>query len=1516
MEKPKRWQFYVIVAVIVLTLINILPTVFFYTKPLKDPVSKPMAESVALDIVKRVDSLEEDSKAWLLSFSKLLKVNPVSINLKNDDPGTFEVTFNNPADANLFKRFLFRAGSLIPFVPAQLEPSQGMPEDQKTVLVARQINVHLDPAEANRYFHYYMKEADGALTTDYRESIYDRTAQLALGFGGGSKTGQQLKAVVENPTDNRFSDLAIVLSKEIVDVYDTFGKDSPITKRYLGSLAQVDAQNKDNLLQKFVEKINSLKSGLEVQKKPIEEEKKKLQAEKKFLDNSSEQRLAYLDNQFQALNKAAEIIKDNNSVIQNGKKPFTLKEIKQQLQKGTADKNSPQTFSLEGRNPYIESLVIDWNNDKILVKFYEDIQAMRNSQGGTEEAANLREKVNQNIISDIARVSRIADESIGPDGTEFAVTTTKLTNAKTFLSFDLGYLSEQQSKQIVLHLLSAWVPEHSDLDRASYPIIGFDVYKTLSSPEQKLGLVVYAPAMYEEEPPAGFRKTSLYVIARGLDAIVQKYRETPNAPGAESLSQDLEQLTKLLKNKGFIAYSGSSYGIDKEFSQDYIFELDDYYTTLLNATREDFYVKGSKRNATLDFTDVEQRIIALNTIEDHIQEDLLKWKDEYNAAQVDIDVTKKYDVPPPTKNVYWENFKLSLAKYFRGDDRKILKWGLDLSGGKTVRIGLRDQNNHVVTNPDDIKTVVNELYTRINKMGVAERTIRIENDNIILDFPGSQALSASDLVKASAMYFHIVNEKFSLLNTNLQEPVNQFLQNVWNEAVVTNRKDVESINEIAWTHLGGSEQSEELAPRNESAKILYENGLRLARPDQSKSPAFDDTFSSIAVMRGEDFSEWDGQSHPLVIVFHNYALEGASLTDVNVGYDPSEGNNLHFSIKRSYENTQKGSGSPRDDFYAWTSQFSEDKIAGTPKEGYSQGHGWRMAVILNNTIITKPQLRAALRDAATISGRFTQREITQLAADLKAGSLSFTPKIMSEQNVSPELGQEERTKGIYSSFIGLLLVAGTMIVYYRFGGLVATFAVLLNLLIMWGVLQNMGAALTLPGIAGIVLTIGMAVDANVLVFERVREEFKISGRIASAIQAGYRKAFSAIVDSNVTTLIAAFILIQFDSGPIKGFAVTLMIGLISSMFTALFMTRFFFAWWVQNSKNKRLTMMELVSNTNINFLKFTKPAIIISIIIVMLGGFFFYQQRNTIFGMDFTGGYSLNVEVEEIPGNPNYRSMAEAALLQHGASPTDFEIRQLTKPTHLRIQLSLGMEQSGHPFHQLPLSTEGDELLYEYQKNPRTAWVVNALTASGFTLSKTELSTINNDWSMMSGQFSDKMRNNAIIALCCALISILIYITFRFEFKYAISAVLATGHDVFITLGILGILRKIGLPIQIDLEVVGAIMTLIGYSLNDTIIIFDRIREELKIYRKMQFHEVINHAINDTLARTIMTSSTVLMSLIPLVFLGGHSIFDFSLVMLIGVIVGTFSSHFIAAPLLLYFHNREVNGQEVTFKRA
>lgn len=1518
MEKQKRWQFYLIIAVLVLTLYNILPTIFFYSKPLSAPIDAPRAEQVASAIIDRVNQLEIESKEWLASFCRLLGIKPISIDLVTTNTGLIQVSFKDEQDAALFKRFLSRAGALIPFVPAQLELSpESTSIDNTQALVQRNIALQLEPSEMDQLFQFTPKFGQDEQIADlYRDIINDRAAQILMVIGGPSKQAIQMVGIVNHAQDSRYDEAAITLVKQIVDIDSVFGKSSPIAKRYYAGFSQISSKEGENSIQKFVSKLEGINKKIKEQRDVVRQT-----GEEESLTAAQEQELAVFNNQIQALETSINILRRNMADFQHGHQPLTAEQVQELLAKGQSDA-LVQTVNLEGYHPFIKGLTIHWDSSQILINLYDDVQQLRSREGKTEKEAFIKDKVNQFIINDIAYIARLTDEIFKPSENSFVVNLDTLSNSQSYLTLNLGYLAQKRAQQVMDQLLLSWVPTQTDLVRNAYPIRSYEDYKKAKPEDQKLGLVVYAPAMYPSHPIPGFRNNSIYVIAKGMDAIMQNYKEVPETPESQVLVQDFTQLNTILQQIGFIGYSGSAFDLPKEFSKDHIFELNDYYSSLLKASREDFSVKGSKRYAVLDFSNVEQRILTINKIEDRIQEDLLKWKESYQAAQVDLNVTSRYTVPAPTKNVYWENFKLTAKKYFRGDDRKILKWGLDLSGGKTVRIALLDQNGRPVTNPEDLNQAVNELYNRINKMGVAERTIRIENSNILLDFPGSQNLSASDLVKASAMYFHVANEKFGLHNATLASAVNEFLQDIWNEAVVTNRKDIDDINEIAWQHLGGDTQLlGSLLPRSDNAKLLYENGLRLANPkERAVSSAFDDTLSAVAVYRGNDAAEWDNQTHPLLIVFHNYALEGSSLENIHAGYDATQGNILTFGVKRSYEGSQdRGSGSPRDDFYTWTSQFAEDRIAGTPKEIYSQGRGWRMAVILNGSIITSPSLNAALRDGGTISGRFSQREVNQLAADLKAGSLSFTPRILSEENVSPELGYEERVKGIVASLVALALVVIAMVGYYRFAGLIASCAVLLNIFIMWGVLQNLGAALTLPGIAGIVLTIGMAVDANVLVFERVREEFKISGRIASAIQAGYRKAFSAIIDSNITTLIAALILIQFDSGPIKGFAVTLIIGIISSMFTALFMTRYFFAGWVRNPEHKHLTMAQFLKETHFDFLSQAKKAIVISLIVMAIGTFFLIEERKTIFGMDFTGGYSLTVDLEEQPTHPNYRLEAVNAFLDYGASRRDFEVRELSRPNQLRIQLGTSMDEKGHPFYQMPdVNPAEGPYSYEYQRDPRLNWVVDTLQSSNLKIAPSELSTLQKNWTIMSGQFSDAMRNNAILALGAALISILLYITFRFEFKYAIGAVAGLVHDVIITLGILALFHALGFPVQIDLQVIGAIMTIIGYSLNDTIIVFDRIREDIKILRRMKFKDIINHALNVTLSRTIMTSGTTLLVLLALVLLGGQSIFAFSLVMTIGVVIGTLSSLFIASPVMLYFHNREVqqhNG-EAAVKKA
>lgn len=1503
METNKRWQFWIIIAVAVLTLYNILPTIFFYTKPLRAPIDADKADRVAEEIVDRVNGLEKEGEDWLWAFGKNLGLSMHSVTLDKNDVRRFTVVFDDAKDAATFKAVLPRAGSLIPFVPAQLELSQAPTPDDKTVFVERRIGIHFSKDNIPEFFHFSPMNVDHQVADFYKNIVDDRVGEVALGFAGPSYIAQDLEYIATaSPQDPNYNDTLMSVAKTIVTTSKTLGADHPVTKRLFASFTASDNKDPQGIFRTFATRLDALKNDVDAQRDRLRQDRERLLKEGKLLDPLQEQTLGLLDDRRSTLETASSIVKQHGPAFTAGHKPLSRDAILALLAKNPVDATSgKQTLDITGHHPYIKAIVVDWTDSLITLQPYDDVVEIRSAVGNTEAAAYLKEKLSQMVINEIARVSRIVDEKIVPDTDAFVINMDTLTDSTSLLAFNLGAIATNYADQVQKELVASWQPTSQDLQKKDFPVMSWKDFKALPAEENRLGLVVYAPSALQETPPEGFRTSSIYLIARGVGSIAKKYETNPNSPEAKAFLQDFQALQALLQRNGFIVYPGDNANISDLYANDFIFEKDDYYHSILMATRENFAVHGSQRYAILDFTDVEQRILTENKIGDAVHEGLLKWKEEYQQAQVDLNPSNRLLVPPPSKNVYWDNFKLSVKKYFHGDERKVIRWGLDLSGGKTVRIGLRDKNQQTVTNKDELNQAVNELYGRINKMGVAERSIRVENSNIILEFPGSQGFSANELVKASAMYFHIVNEKFTPHSGALGDAVNKFLQDVWNEAVITNRKDAASINEIAWQHLGGGEEGSH--SRGEYAQMLYDNGLRLAAPNTAVTTAFDDTLSSVARFRGDDHSEWFGQTHPLLIVFHNYALDGSSLDNIHTSYDQREGNILMFGVRSSYGGNK--SGSPRDDFYAWTSQFAEDKVMGTPKEQYSNGRGWRMAVVLNDEIVSWPVLKAALRDGGTISGRFTQREITRLAADLKAGSLSFTPKILSEQNVSPELGREERSKGIFAACVGALSVIVVMVYVYRFAGLVASIAVVFNLLIIWGVLQNLGAALSMPGIAAMVLTIGMAVDANVLVFERTREELAVSGRIASALGAGYRKAFSAIIDSNLVIILAALILAQFDSGPIKGFAITLIIGIVSSMFTGLFCTRYYFAHWVKGGKDKTLHFVKLLGHTSFDFFKMAKPAIICSLIMIVIGTYLLVAGRKTIFGMDFTGGYALTVNVKEQPNNTNYRLKALNILTPKVPSPNDVQVRELSRPNQLRIQLSVAMEQPGGAFHGLPEELTEGAFQYNYQKNPRILWLVDTLARGGVEVQDSDLATLDKGWMSMSGQFSDAMRNNAILALSAAVIGILIYITLRFEFIFGMSAVIGLIHDTFLTLGVIAILHWLGVGVQIDLQVVGAIMTVIGYSLNDTIIVFDRIREDLRLMRKMSFPDLVNHAMNITLSRTIMTVGITLLVLLALVTLGGSSIFTFSLVMTIGVAIGTLSSLFIAAPMLLFFHNRE-----------
>jgi SecD/SecF fusion protein len=522
----------------------------------------------------------------------------------------------------------------------------------------------------------------------------------------------------------------------------------------------------------------------------------------------------------------------------------------------------------------------------------------------------------------------------------------------------------------------------------------------------------------------------------------------------------------------------------------------------------------------------------------------------------------------------------------------------------------------------------------------------------------------------------------------------------------------------------------------------------------------------------------------------------------------------------------------------------------------------RLAIVLDNVVYSAPMMKVEVDTNPIIEGNFTKTEVEDLSLVLRAGSLPAPIIIEQENTVGPTLGQDSINKGVTAAIFGCILVLVFMAVYYLFAGLIADFALSLNIIIILGALSLRDATLTLPGIAGIILTIGMAVDANVLIFERIREELKLGKSIRPAIQAGYHKVFSTILDANLTTLLTAFILYQIGTGPIRGFGLTLIIGILASMFTALVVTRLIFDFLTIKTRIlKKLPMLEVLKESKFDIIGKRKIAYGMSLIVIIAGLVAFGQRGINNFGIDFMGGTIQQIQFEKAPDVNEVRNALKSVDLEKATIQT------------------FGDESS------IIIRTEGQE----------SSAITQAINAN-FKDNKTQVMRVEE----IGPTVGKELRYKALIAIGLAIIAICIYITFRFEFKFGICAIIALVHDVIVTLGIYSISGR-----ELSLPIIAAILTIIGYSLNDTIVVFDRIREDLHLMGKAGFKTIVNRSINETLSRTIITSLTTLLVVISLYLFGGSVINDFAFVLLIGVIVGTYSSIFVAAPILVEWHKKK-----------
>ena len=536
----------------------------------------------------------------------------------------------------------------------------------------------------------------------------------------------------------------------------------------------------------------------------------------------------------------------------------------------------------------------------------------------------------------------------------------------------------------------------------------------------------------------------------------------------------------------------------------------------------------------------------------------------------------------------------------------------------------------------------------------------------------------------------------------------------------------------------------------------------------------------------------------------------------------------------------------------------------------------RLAIILDGIVRSAPVIQERIGGGkAQITGSYTPAEGHDLAIVLRAGALPATVKIVQNITVGPTLGADSIHKGLTAGLIGTLLVIGFMIFYYRFSGLVADYAMILNVILLLGALSLLGATLTLPGIAGIILSIGMAVDSNVLIYERMREEFHTGKPLKAGIDGGYDKAFWTIIDSHVTTLITACALFLFGTGPIKGFAVTLSLGVILNLFTALFGTRMVYDYAVLKRWLKKLSFFEFFQQPNFDFIGVRRYAFIISGALSILGLVAFVQlsRGHGNLGVEFSGG----ALVEMSAAKPFTVNEVRGILDKEGWGHA--EIQQIEAGKELMVKLKKSEDSVGQ------MSQHLVEILNK------------ALPDNNFkVIGKSEI----------GASISQDLRSKAFVAIIISMLGIIVYIAWRFEFIFGIGATIATFHDVLAVLGIFYLFN-----VEITLLVVTALLTLAGYSLTDTVVVFDRIRENLA-RRRGKLGEIINLSVNEVLSRTIITSSTVFLVVVALFFFGGVVLRDFALAMILGVLVGTYSSIFVASPIV-YAWRKEA--KRVTVKR-
>ncbi|MFC1735695.1 protein translocase subunit SecD [Candidatus Hydrogenedentota bacterium] len=786
----------------------------------------------------------------------------------------------------------------------------------------------------------------------------------------------------------------------------------------------------------------------------------------------------------------------------------------------------------------------------------------------------------------------------------------------------------------------------------------------------------------------------------------------------------------------------------------------------------------------------------------------------------------------------------AIQKYFQGDRDRTINLGLDLQGGLYMKLevdltGVEEEDKAGV-----VESVLRTVRNRVNEFGLTEPSVRKAGERrLVIQLPGvKDPQRVKDLlVQVAKLTFNVVeipNKTMSVLRDINQKASSDIV------ALLDDKSGADEEGDPR-VNIWFDDSDYEYIKRNlEQAK---ETGLL---PD---GYAF--AFSGIKpTVEGP-------AKRQLFLMKEAPEVTGDKIEKASTQFDITSAGDWAVSLSLNSKGARE--------FSIATGTYLKRQ----------------MAIVLDGVVQSAPKISSKIPTGnAQITGGFSAEEATDLAVVLRSGSLQAKLIERETREIGPSLGEDSIRSGFWAAVIGLAIVVVFMIFHYRFAGGVAIAALLFNIVIVLGALAYFKATLTLPGIAGLILTIGMAVDANVLIFERIREELRKGKTLRASIEQGYNRAFYTILDSNVTTLITALVLFQFGTGPIKGFAVTLSIGIIASMFTSLIVTRMIFDIKSRNKNFTSLSMARIVGDTNIPFIGNRKFAYTMSAVLILIGLVVFFGVRGgDMYGIDFTEGTNIQVKFEKEVSSREVQS----ALASIGMSDAPIQLVGRDKRTVLiqapAVESVITARESAEE------GAAPSELSDQAKTVSAKIQAALAENISGNSIVKGGVIT-----EMVSAQVGRELRDTAIKAAFFAIIGILVYISLRFQFIFAVAAVIALFHDVLFTLGMLAVFQR-----EISLTVVAAILTIIGYSLNDTIVIFDRIREGLKLYREKPYAEILNLSVNQTLGRTLLTSLTTLIVVTALLIKGGPRINDFAFTLLVGIIVGTYSSVFVASPLLV-----------------